>query len=190
MSSLIKLALLVGAGAVSLGACASDKDDPASVALLYLKQGQGEVREDLGVSQIGEGHQGSALGADQIEAGEAPLTVAQLRAYRDRCAPGAKELPPPELDCSELGLMIKRTFRSDDDIARAIATLDRLSTSQKGDLQSRLERGDLTALDAQAVAAGVIAIDPASTTTPEPESQIDLEKLEAAIGAIVIAPNQ
>ena len=134
----------------------------------------------------------SALDTQQIPSDQPArnLTVAQLRAYQDRCAPDAGSPPPPNLNCEELRLRIERTFRSDDEVANALATLDRLTAPETSDLLSRLENGDLRGLDAQAVASGTISPE---SGQPSPEDDPDaakLQELEAALGAIAIIPPQ
>lgn len=108
----------------SVSACAGAAD-PASRGMKAAEQAQLNGASP-GIDQIGDGV--ASVGADQIGSVEwaQGLTVAQLRAYTDRCAPDAKN-PLPAEDCSNIRLMLGSSMRSDDEIARALAILNRLS---------------------------------------------------------------
>ncbi|MEO1014492.1 MAG: hypothetical protein AAFX08_04815 [Pseudomonadota bacterium] len=89
--------------------------------------------------------------------------------------------------------MFSRSMRSDDEIAGALAVLDRLGLPESDGLVARLEKGDLRGLDAQAVASGLLE----PTPTPEPENSEEdnglgsgVEGLGGAIGIIVQTPGE
>lgn len=75
------------------------------------------------------------------------LTVDQLKVYADRCRPNSTQPVPAGLDCSEIRLRMKRVFRSDDKVAEALFTLNRLSQNDKlqNDIDGDLKYGNLNA---------------------------------------------
>lgn len=122
------------------------------------------------------------------------LTVDQLKAYADRCAPG-QSASTADIDCSELSLRVRRVFKSDDRIADALITLNRLGRNEtKKSVQNELNnnRGDLS-FSAQAIASGALGSEPVQ---PEDAEQIpeDLEGLLNQMGigvnagAIIVEP--
>lgn len=136
--------------ALILAACAAPKVhespgasvlDPASRDVLT---GQIPVT-DTGMDQISSGN--AANTAEQItslEAGDA-ITAEQLRTYADRCAPDAAAPAPAEI-CDELRLMIKRRYKSDDELNRALNVLENLGRGGEADallLRSGLSDGML-----------------------------------------------
>lgn len=104
------------------------------------------------------------------------LTIDQLKAYADRCAPGQTN-PTNDIDCSELSLRVKTLFRSDDKVQEALITLDRLGRSGSNvdvDDELRRNRGDLS-FSAQAIANGTLTM-PMPAELPEDPIDDDLEK--------------
>lgn len=128
------------------------------------------------VNQISTG--GAAFDAPQIarSVDTQQLTVDQLKAYADRCAPGQVN-PANDIDCSELSLRVKTLFRSDDKIQEALITLDRLGRSDSAaDVEDELRRnrGDLS-FSAQAIANGTLTMPPPAELPEQPVDE-DLEK--------------
>jgi hypothetical protein len=133
----------------------------------------------------------STIGAAQIDqqADVAVLTIDQLRTYADRCLPNSP-LPAPEaLDCSELGLRVKRALNTEDKISEALATLDRLGRSDGADEISRsLKEGRIEdSLSAQAIAGGILEGLPTQEPDDPDEKLKELLDESAAIEAGVIA---
>ncbi|WP_031556368.1 hypothetical protein [Parvularcula oceani] len=88
-----------------------------------------EARGELSMPQIGDA--GRTVSQQQIAPGEArSSSVAQLEAYADLCEPGG-EAPPPDIDCSEVRLMMKRREAlTADELGEALAVLGRLDLVQ------------------------------------------------------------
>ncbi|WP_409431960.1 hypothetical protein ACJ3XI_06970 [Litorimonas sp. RW-G-Af-16] len=115
------------------------------------------------------------------------LTIDQLKVYADRCRPDANLPVPADLDCSEIRLRMKRVFKSDDKVAEALFTLNRLSQTSQPD--SDID-GDFTygSLNSQAVAGQVLQDN--ALSAPEPEADfadfLEANGLSVESGAIVI----
>ena len=98
------------------------------------------------------------------------LTVEQLQAYADRCAPNSS-LPQGDVDCSELSLRVKKVFHSDNIIQEALITLDRLGRNGVENTgQNELEQNIRNlSYSAQGIASGFL--EPAPTELViEPET--------------------
>ncbi len=183
----------------------TDAVDPASRTLSFDQpagpSAGDAARQGAGIEQISpkEAEEIAAqIAAAQIAAvgpdgEEVVLSVEQLREYRDRCAPDAKTPPPPGYDCSEARLRIRRAFRSDDDLARALAIIDLLGRPEARRNLQGLPIASALSLDAQqAVAGGAIDLNaPTALTTSGGQmdplaSGLPVEAL--ANGELVIAP--
>lgn len=168
-------------------------NDPADILLsdLQISNPQAPDGDSGSMAQIAVSP--VARSADQIRSDETDvsLSMGQLREFADRCAPGAAN-PLPQSRCSEMSLSIRRAMRSDDDIAEALAIIDRLGVPVGNDLVSRLEKGDLRGFDAQAVVSGALSADPVQPEEPEEERLLpsDIEALGEAIGIIVETQGQ
>lgn len=176
-----------------------DVVDPASRALAI----DGSLATvDPGIDQIPVGD--AALSAPQINEsnGSEPvrLTIDQLREYRDRCAPDAKSKPPADYDCSQSRLRVRRAFRSDDDLARALAVLDQLAHPQ--DERSLTGRGGRSRKSIEssegALAAASGALNGSSALSPETaaatglaqglQKAIESGDLSPAPGVVIVSP--
>lgn len=140
--------------------------------------------------------QDETLAATQIAASvEAnQLTVDQLRIYADRCLPNSELEAPKDLDCSELNLRVKSVFRSDDKVAEALVTLNRLGRVDNEDtLEDDLRDGRPGySLNAQAVAGGLLdtpaPLPPEDPTDGEFEDFLQQNGLTVNTGVIVANP--
>lgn len=181
---------------LSLSACAAPLSQStlatsSSLAQTAPSQTEPDKRSSTNVSQIGD--QALSLQAPQISAqvDVNQLTVDQLRIYADRCSPKAKLPQPKDLDCSELGLRVKRVFRSNDNIAEALITLDRLGRNDTGvNALEDLEDGRPGAsFSSQAIAGGLLGTDNLPPERVEPvdslEEFLNQNGLSINAGAII-----
>jgi len=178
-----------------LTACASSTDlnnKPQAELSSNQKVSQVDKVSTTHVNQIGQ--QSSALDAPQISSSvEAEqLTVNQLKVYADRCSPNAKELPPKDLDCSELNLRVKRLYKSDDEVVGALVTLDRLGRNDTIDsaLEDLKDGRPGSSFSSQAIAGSVTL-----PQTPEPTENPDnledfLNENGLPVNAGAIIPNR
>lgn len=83
------------------------------------------------------------------------LTVDQLIAYADRCAPN-QQSKRSDIDCSELSLRVRRVFKTEDRVAEALITLNRLGRNQISETaEDQLARNSRNlSVSAQAIASG------------------------------------
>lgn len=127
-------------------------------------------KSSINVNQIGS--QTSTLTAPQIEPtlDANKLSVDQLKAYADRCAPNAVSPPPSGLDCSELNLRIDRMLNSDDLVNDALVTLDRLGRNNTIDenLEGLKNGRPGSSINSQAIAGGIL--DPVTPLPTEIEN--------------------
>ena len=141
------------------------------------------------ISVVGSDYTASQISSD-VDTPQ--LTVEQLKAYADRCAPGQYAASASNIDCSELSLRVRSVFKTEDKVADALITLGRLGridTAKDVDDELGRNRGELS-YSAQAVASGAldqpapaIAEDPA--ISPELESFLNEIGLGINSGAIV-----
>lgn len=134
------------------------------------------ARSTTSVAQIYSAETGFIHQQISRDVDAAQLTVEQLKAYADRCVPG-KSSYNKDIDCSELSLRLKKVFRSDDKVAEALITLNRLGRSDnRKNISDELEgNNDNLSLSARAIASG--ALDPSSTADlPQEQISDDLEQ--------------
>ncbi|MEO1014495.1 MAG: hypothetical protein AAFX08_04830 [Pseudomonadota bacterium] len=163
---------------------ASDRSPPWTGMEQISPEAAEQIAAQIAAAQI------AAIGPDGEEV---RLSVEQLREYRDRCAPDAKTPPPPGYDCSEARLRIRRAFRTEDDLARALAIIDLLGRPEARRNLQGLPIASSQSIDAQqAVAGGAIDLN-APTSLVAPGAQMDplaaglpVEALEG--GEFIIAP--
>ena len=181
----------VGIISCILTACAHNSTDTASinVASPQLELAPiGKVEQkasQLHINQIATAN--TDLKARQIlsKVDAAQLTVKQLQAYVDRCAPG-RSLPQGDLNCSELSLRVKKVFQADDIIQNALITLNRLGRNGiENTGQNELEQNSRNlSYSAQGIANGLLEHMP---TAPVQEPQTD--NLDALINQFGLDQN-
>jgi|GEM_PF-4678737 len=105
-----------------------------------------------------------------------PLTVRQLQNYVDRCGPQSSGVQPTKIDCSELGLRIKKVYKTEDQVVDALITLDRLGRNASAeDVSDDLRDGRAdNSLNAQAIASGIFEPAPPAPEAPPPEEVEDI----------------
>ena len=173
---------VLSASVVAVGCATGSGTDVAKAPRASLDSQTAQTRTDAvyGIRQI-RGVAEPDIAQRQIPQGavEDALTVAQLKAFADRCRTGT---PPPNLDCSGLKLRVERLFRNDDEVARALTVLDRLGTPEesRSDAQARL-------FVQRAIAQGALLPEPAPEPVepddlPAPESSSLIEAIIATTG--------
>ena len=168
---------------VLLASCASSVDSfsaspESQVTYMESEEKRSEVTEESGASIAQIGSLSSELSTPQIDPPnmeEKPLTVSQLQTYKDRCL-DESELPPSNLDCSELKLRIERSYRNDNEVRDALITLNRLGRNDMRTVQDDLKKGETRfSLESQAIAGGLI--DPPLPQQPQEDENV-LDVLE------------
>lgn len=146
-----------------------DKDSTSSIAQIS-SQDQKEAAYQISKNQAG-----------------ASLTIDQLRNYADRCGPENLTDSPPEIDCSALGLRIKRAYKTEDQVVDALITLDRLGRNASAEDVSddlRDGRADGSA-NAQAIASGIFEPAPPAPEAPPPPEELEELITNGFIDAII-----
>lgn len=114
------------------------------------------------------------------------LTVDQLIAYADRCAPN-QQIKETSIDCSELSLRVRRVFKTEDRVTAALVTLNRLGRNELSEsAEDELARNDKDlSFSAQAIASGAL-----ETYQPaQPEQPVVSDELESFLNEIGLGLN-
>ena len=195
---------LVAAGFVTACASGSSETGPETGETLAYQNAVDPASRDFRMADPGKNAYGTAIDQisntqEQLTAAQirpAPdteqLTVGQLRTYADRCMAGTDLMPPPDLDCSELKLRIDRTFETEDDLADALAVLDRLGRADNADdVARRLNNRKFDqSQDAQAIANGILdpAVPQAEKINADSSGLLETDLQNIDPGIIILTP--
>lgn len=179
-----------------LAACAQTPSDTTSTAEALSPRAApapvgsaGQSSPPLTMDQISTASTGFKARQISSNVEASQLTVQQLKAYADRCAPGRTQLSQG-LDCSELSLRVKEVFRSDDEVQDALIILDRLGRDgRKNTGQNELETNSKNLSYSALIIANDLLQPPAPLEPEAIEDDAGTETSLEHISEIIINPD-